>query len=462
VQTHKKYYFKKNAKDLVKNSTDDLLLLSNDDVGFLIMNISDKLDGDDMHLELKTNNPWRKLSSRKIYANAWITLEEDQVLTPCGTHGVYGKVMPKGKAVGIVALDDNGNIYLVGQFRYMLDEYSWEIPEGASNLDETPLDTAKRELKEETGLIAEEWTFLMRLHTSNSFTDEEAFIFLARNLIQSTPEPDDEECLEIKRIPFRNALEMVLRGEITDAMSVAAIFKCSLLKLDSKRLEILYQDDFCIAVNKPPGILVHRNSSTRDSEFLLQLLRDQINCKVQPVHRLDRPTSGIVLFTKKPEATTLFSNLFSQRNIKKVYLAVVRGYTDDNGIIDYPLDNKSKQGVEQSAFTEFKTLVRTELKIPMKPHDSIRYSLVRVLIKTGRTHQIRRHFKHIRHPLIGDTTYGDRHHNKLFREVFLCSRLLLHAAEMEFSHPFLNEKIVIKADLDQEFKKILKSLNLFR
>jgi tRNA pseudouridine65 synthase len=407
----------------------------------------------------KDKNPWTCLETRLVYSNNWITVEEDQVLTPSGTPGIYGKVKPRGKAVGVVALDDTGNIYLVGQYRYMLDEYSWEIPEGASNPGEDPLDTAKRELKEETGLEAGEWKFLMRLHTSNSFTDEEAFIFIARNLSQKTPEPDDNECIEVKKIPFRNALNMVIKGEITDAMSVCAILKCSALKLDSKRVEIIYEDDCCVAVNKPPGLMVHKNSSSRDTEFLLQILRNQINTMVYPLHRLDRPTSGIVLFTKDSDLTGVFSELFSNRKIKKTYYAVVRGYTDDCGIIDSPLKHTSKLDCMQDAVTEYETIARTELDIPLPPYSTVRYSMLKIVIKTGRTHQIRRHFAHLRHPVIGDTTYGDRHHNRLFRDKLHCSRLLLHAAELEFRHPVSGQMIKIQAPLCEEFSKILDLLN---
>ena len=408
----------------------------------------------------REESPWTHISTRPIYSNEWITVEEDQVLTPSGEPGIYGKVRPKGKAVGIIALDNYGNIFLVGQFRYMLDEYSWEIPEGASNPGEEPLETGKRELKEETGLEAGEWKLLMRLHTSNSFTDEEAFIFLARNLTQHFPEPDDNECIEIKKIPFRNALEMVLKGKITDAMSVAAILKCSILKLDSKRVEVLYEDEFCIAVNKPAGLMVHKNSSSRDPEFLLQLVRNQINTKVYPLHRLDRPTSGIMLFAKNSEYAKKFSKLFSTRKIKNIYYTVVRGYTQDFGTIDYPLKNSSKQDITQDALTDYETVARTELDIPLPPYKTVRYSLLKVIIKTGRTHQIRRHFAHLRHPVIGDTSYGDRHHNRLFREQFHCSRLLLHASEIEFTHPYLKKTINIQAPLDDEFRKITDLLKL--
>ena len=170
-------------------------------------------------------NPWTKISSEKIYDNPWIVVEEDQVLTPNATAGIYGRVSFKNKAVGVIPLDGQGNTWIVGQYRYTLDEYTWEIPEGGCPEEETPLDAGKRELKEETGLIAEKWTQILRLHTSNSVTDEEAFIFLTEGLSQKEAEPEHTEDLQIKKLPFQELVTMVLQGEITDAMSVAGILR---------------------------------------------------------------------------------------------------------------------------------------------------------------------------------------------------------------------------------------------
>lgn len=170
-------------------------------------------------------NPWTTISTEKIYDNPWIIVEEDQVLTPNETSGIYGRVSFKNKAIGIIPLDDDGNTWLVGQYRYTLDEYTWEIPEGGGPEGETAVEAGKRELKEETGLVADKWTQIMRLHTSNSVTDEEAFIFLAEKISQQDAEPDHTEELRIKKLPFKEAVAMVMRGEITDAMSVAGILK---------------------------------------------------------------------------------------------------------------------------------------------------------------------------------------------------------------------------------------------
>ncbi len=168
---------------------------------------------------------WKKLGSRVVYDNPWITVYEDHVVNPGGGENQYGYVHFKNKAVAIVPLDDEGNTWLVGQDRYTLGTYSWEVPMGGAALDEEPIDAAKRELKEETGLNAAKWTNIMHLHTSNSITDEEGFVFLAENLSKGEPEFEETEKLEIRKLSLNHALEMVNRGQITDAISVAAILK---------------------------------------------------------------------------------------------------------------------------------------------------------------------------------------------------------------------------------------------
>ena len=168
---------------------------------------------------------WKKLGSRVVYDNPWITVYEDHVVNPGGGENQYGHIHFKNKAVAIVPLDDEGNTWLVGQDRYTLGTYSWEVPMGGAALDEEPIDAAKRELKEETGLNAAKWTNIMHLHTSNSITDEEGFVFLAENLSKGEPEFEETEKLEIRKLSLNHALEMVNRGQITDAISVAAILK---------------------------------------------------------------------------------------------------------------------------------------------------------------------------------------------------------------------------------------------
>lgn len=177
------------------------------------------------------NNPWKTLSNQKVYENNWIRLEEHQVINPAGGNGIYGKVHFKNKAIGIIPLDTKGNTWLVGQHRYTLGAYSWEIPEGGCPLGTLPLDSAKRELKEETGISANRWQQIMTFHTSNSVTDEEGFIFLAEDLSFGNNDLEETEAdLVVKKLPFRDALEMVMNGEITDSMSVAGILKVARLK----------------------------------------------------------------------------------------------------------------------------------------------------------------------------------------------------------------------------------------
>ena len=166
---------------------------------------------------------WDTVATNVVYENPWIQVEHRDVITPAGDPGIYGVVKFKNKAIGIVPIDEEGFVYLVGQYRYPLGEYSWEIPEGGGPLGEDPLATAKRELKEETGLVADRWRRIGRIHTSNSVTDEEGFIFLAEGLQQQNAEPEDTEDLRVKRIPLQEAVDRVMRSEITDSISMSAI-----------------------------------------------------------------------------------------------------------------------------------------------------------------------------------------------------------------------------------------------
>jgi 8-oxo-dGTP pyrophosphatase MutT (NUDIX family) len=172
------------------------------------------------------SNPWTTISTEDIYENPWIKLEHHQVLNPAGGKGIYGKVHFKNKAIGIVALDENKNTWLVGQHRYTLNEWSWEIPEGGGPIGSDPLESAKRELKEETGLSAKKWTQLLRAHLSNSVSDEEGFVFLAEVLTHGQVELEDTEAdMKVWKLPFKEALQMVLEGKITDSLSVMGILK---------------------------------------------------------------------------------------------------------------------------------------------------------------------------------------------------------------------------------------------
>ena len=172
-----------------------------------------------------THNPWQTLSSEPKYQNPWIRVREDQVLNPKGKPGIYGVVSMKNKAIGIIPLDADGNTWLVGQYRYALNEYSWEIPMGGGLIEVDVLDSAQRELREETGLVAARWTRIARLHTSNSVTDEEGFVFLAEDLTQGEWEPEDSEDLRLWKLPLAQAVAMAMNDEITDAISVAGLLK---------------------------------------------------------------------------------------------------------------------------------------------------------------------------------------------------------------------------------------------
>jgi 8-oxo-dGTP pyrophosphatase MutT (NUDIX family) len=168
---------------------------------------------------------WKRLDRKLIYDNPWITLFEDQVINPGGGQNMYGLVHFKGKAIAIVPLDDEGNTWIVGQDRYTLGEYSWEVPMGASDEGEDPLDTAHRELREETGLTAAKMTRIMRMHTSNSVTDEEGFVFVAEGLTEGDTAFDEMEVLEVRKLPLTDVVEMIRNQEMTDAISVAAILR---------------------------------------------------------------------------------------------------------------------------------------------------------------------------------------------------------------------------------------------
>ena len=210
--------------------------------------------------------------------------------------------------------------------------------------------------------------------------------------------------------------------------------------------DILYQDDDVIAVSKPAGVFVHRTSFSSEKKVLLQTVRDLIDTKLWPIHRLDRATSGVILFAKTPLAAKQLSQDFSLRRVEKHYLAIVRGYTDAKGTIDYPLKDQKEQPKE--AITEYQSLGKIELPIPVGRYATARYSLIRAEPLTGRRHQIRKHMSHVFHPIIGDTTYGEGRHNRLFRNEFGISRLLLIAHKISFRHPRTNNRVTVQSPLD--------------
>ncbi|MEO9967312.1 MAG: NUDIX hydrolase [Reichenbachiella sp.] len=179
-------------------------------------------------------NPWQTLSSDTVYDNAWIQVEHHQVLNPAGNPGIYGKVHFKNKALGIIPLDEELNTWIVGQYRYTLEEYSWEIPMGGGILDADIYLSAQRELKEETGILADRWQNILRIHTSNSATDEEGFVFVATGLTFGNPEFEETEEIEVRKMKFDQAVDMVMNNEITDSLSIAGILKTKMLLEDGK------------------------------------------------------------------------------------------------------------------------------------------------------------------------------------------------------------------------------------
>ncbi|CAN5366704.1 tRNA pseudouridine(65) synthase TruC [soil metagenome] len=224
-------------------------------------------------------------------------------------------------------------------------------------------------------------------------------------------------------------------------------------------LDILYRDEYLIAINKPHGLLVHRSPIAADAdEFALQLLRDQIGQKVNPVHRIDRKTGGVLLFAfDKPTEITM-QRQFMDNQVDKKYLAVLRGHTPDSEDIDYPL--RKENGTLQEAFTAYKTLKRTEVDVPFGGHATSRYSLVEARPATGRMHQLRKHFSHIFHPIIGDRTHGCNKQNKLFKEQWGMVTMLLHASQLSFNHPVTGKRILIEAPINEGFSFAIHKLNL--
>ncbi|GAA4206495.1 tRNA pseudouridine(65) synthase TruC [Pedobacter jeongneungensis] len=224
-------------------------------------------------------------------------------------------------------------------------------------------------------------------------------------------------------------------------------------------LEIIYQDEHLIAINKPHGLLVHQSSIARDAtEFALQMLRDQVGKHVSPVHRLDRKTSGILLFAFDKVSETAMHQQFMNAETDKKYLAILRGFAPDAMDIDYPLAKEN--GTMQDAFTSFRTLQKAEVEVAFGKHPTSRYSLVEATPKTGRMHQLRRHFSHILHPIIGDRTHGCNKQNKFFKEQWDMTTMLLHASELQFIHPITKQKIHLKAGLHDEFKRVMDFMKM--
>jgi len=231
---------------------------------------------------------------------------------------------------------------------------------------------------------------------------------------------------------------------------------------------LLYRDERLVAVDKPSGLLVHRSPiDRREKRFALQEVRNLIGERVYPVHRLDKPTSGVLLFALDASMAATLSKMFRHSEVEKRYVAVVRGYCEDEGIVDHPLkqmlDTKAQkiQGITkevQDATTYYRTLAKVELPFCVDKYPTTRYSLVSLLPKSGRKHQLRRHMKHIYHPIIGDTKHGRGEHNRFFRNQFGINRLLLHAYSLSFIHPASGKKLDITAPLSGEFGQLVEKL----
>ena len=266
------------------------------------------------------------------------------------------------------------------------------------------------------------------------------------------------------------------------------------LEMEKPILNILYQDDYLVAVDKPAGLFVHRSFMDKDEiYFALQLVRDQVGKYVYPIHRLDRPTSGVLIFALTKEMAQKMSEMFAAKSndastyklinseielhnnktqaLTKTYYALVRGhlaFTEQNTLIDYPLKEKldklgdknvSYDKAAQLAQTNYKVIKQASLPIPLGKFDSIRYSLVKLTPITGRRHQIRRHLAHLRHPIIGDINYGDNKQNPFFIKHFGFKRLMLIAKSLSFIHPITQQHVSITADFDEQWQHAFHQLN---
>lgn len=239
--------------------------------------------------------------------------------------------------------------------------------------------------------------------------------------------------------------------------------------VDKPHLKILYQDEYIVAVDKPAGLFVHRSFMDKDEiYFALQLIRDQIGQYVYPLHRIDRPTSGVLLFGLTQDVARIMGQAFSERKVAKTYYALTRGYLLSDGKIDYPLKEKlddlgdknvSRNKEAQSAITHYQSIATASLPLPLGKYTSVRYSLIKCQPHTGRRHQIRRHLAHLRHPIIGDINYGDNKQNPFFGEQFGFKRLMLIAKQLAFEHPITGSKVLIETDFDEQWQLVFKRLN---
>lgn len=225
---------------------------------------------------------------------------------------------------------------------------------------------------------------------------------------------------------------------------------------------IIYQDDYILAVYKPNNILVHHSvmaNNQLEEKSLVQLLFDKLKLKLYPIHRLDRKTSGIILFAKQKQFIQPFQKLFLEKNIQKTYIGLVRGFIPEAGKIDSPVKGRDAN-IHKTALTLFKRIETFEVPISVGPYNNSRYSLVELKPKTGRLHQLRIHMNKISHPLIGDPKYGDRFHNRMFEKKFENKAMFLHAKSLEFDHPFNKKTLKIEADFPDNWTRVISLLKL--
>ena len=225
--------------------------------------------------------------------------------------------------------------------------------------------------------------------------------------------------------------------------------------------DIIFEDDYLLCVAKPNNVLVHHAHHSRnmaDETSLLQQIVIDLDLKVYPIHRLDRKTSGIILLAKEKEYVSKFQDLFSSNSIEKTYYGVVRGFSPATKVIDSPVKGRDAN-VHKKALTHLKTLENITLDIPVKPYESSRYSLVELLPKTGRMHQLRVHMNKISHPLIGDAKYGDKNHDVMYVENFGWENMFLHAGKLQFKHPFTEEELMLKAKFPKDWLALFNRFN---
>ncbi|RYY75309.1 MAG: tRNA pseudouridine(65) synthase TruC [Gammaproteobacteria bacterium] len=236
------------------------------------------------------------------------------------------------------------------------------------------------------------------------------------------------------------------------------------------QLDIIYRDEFLIAINKPSGLLVHRSAIDRhETRFAMQTLRDQIEQHVFPVHRLDKPTSGALVFALSADIARLMGEIFSLHQLQKTYVAIVRGTAPEYLLLHYPLveeldkytDKNAREPEAKPAISEFFRLAETTLPFAVDKYPDSRYSLIKCIPKTGRKHQLRRHLKHINHPIIGDAKHGKGKHNRFFQANFNAHRLLLAATELTFNHPVTRREIKLIAPLDETMTQLIHRFNWY-